>query len=162
MFTKFLQLEKRYEISFYILNNLILRLLENVNGRSYQVATRASLDPSQLINGSAVALLGFLFLLSQTQVNINFIFQFQRIHNKQPINDIKPNHGGNNLTWSIAFWLFDYWDTCWIGCWSSRATFVHQFIESMGLHVMLAFIFTRRFLYSYILISSSKYWNCNS
>ena len=76
MFTKFLQLEKRYEISFYILNNLILRLLENVNGRSYQVATRASLDPSQLINGSAVALLGFLFLLSQTQVNTNFIFNF--------------------------------------------------------------------------------------
>ena len=145
MFTKLLQLEKRYKISFYILNNLILRLLENVNGRSYQVATRASLDPSQLINGSAVALLGFLFLLSQTQVNINFIFQFQRIHNKQPIKDIKPNHGGNNLTWSIAFWLFDYWDTCWIGCWSSRATFVHQFIESMGLHVMLAlFISTCR------------------
>ena len=64
--------------------------MENVNGRSYQVATRASLDPSQLINGSAVALLGFLFLLSQTQVNTNFIFNFSEFITNNELKTSNP------------------------------------------------------------------------
>ena len=107
MFAKFLQLEARYEISFYILDNLILRLLENVNGRSYQVSTRASLDPSQLINGSAVALLGFLFLLSQTQVNTNFIFNSSEfitnneLKTSNPISEVLTSPGILHSDYSI-------------------------------------------------------------
>ena len=50
--------------------NLFYLRLENINESSYQIERTTS---SNLINGSAVALLGFLFLLSQTQVinNIN-------------------------------------------------------------------------------------------
>ena len=64
--------------------------MKNVHGRSYQVSTRASLDPSQLINGSAVALLGFLFLLSQTQVNKNFIFNFSELITNNELKTSNP------------------------------------------------------------------------
>ena len=47
--------------------------LENVNEQSYPVESATS---SNLINGSAVALLGFLFLLSQTQVIYNIIVHY--------------------------------------------------------------------------------------
>ena len=80
----------KYEIIFYLFIYSILRQLKNVHGRSYQVSTRASLDPSQLINGSAVALLGFLFLLSQTQVNTNFIFDFSEFITNNELKTSNP------------------------------------------------------------------------